>query len=1316
MFRIGSQDDSASLNNVIDLQLDIDSGSGPNTVMKFSDLPWAKPTVVAFFSSIGTTPPPPNQSSVWFPDLGKRVYVSDGASSFAPQSIGGKLWFRRKQDTGTAEHPGSANIRSLEVRLKTDKVPAATTLDLFLYDSFDVVFTKFGDARQGSHGVLLQLQPRTDERLTFFKEIRSQLAANPDWFTGANKPRFFDRNGTELHPAFVGSFSLTWTGRFFQDDTWALGTILYYGPPMDFPDALMLFPRPGTQTLKLMGSDPSVDPFGLRYELNLPGGTGNFSFDTLAPALSSDDEANFTVTTTFAGQYHFDLAQSISNIEGNLEVQYPAPVDPQNADSIDARQEYLHDLLNYNSVNVLARYFGKTDLRHLNPKTELFPVWTVKPSEQTTEAKDHYSSYFHFRYTLPITPATVTDQKSSAAFFKDLYSRLGEAVKLSFNIEHTYGTIIPLSSQGDATAFVNYAPILPNDLTLDGSIAKGFAPIDQRFCHIALVQGANTDHLMLTFNPKWLSPAWAADEALRPFHVAAWRSVAELAYAQKVVITGKFLRFNFATALDDTTDDVFAQGLESVADFANWQVDITALLTSAMYTSLANGELQTSTFDNIPLSVGTGVRVASSCTVVEFDLNLTRKPTVLPRASDSVMFVRPSLPLKIGPTGQSMEVVSSAQVNSAYEAWVNTLAQRTSPIQPSLNQQDQELARDLRNILGAGEAESGAWTPLLSSISQTGQVIPAICPLAFRPIATDAQLGDGTYLTVSNYLWALDCIFRAAVFESATMDVVAWQSYFKNLQVKSREIVNILTNMQKMLLPVPNTAASELDAEVKSAATELSQSNTAEFAATMQWLQMQIGAAPSIFGDSKAFLYTRLKGNGAGGLMPIDFVRLNFTKSLMRQETGIGKQSGMGTQQATDADRALVWESLRDLKSRPSFGFIETLDALRYGDEFQIADFSLSSLRGLVETVRVPAPGQAEPDQIALMGGKVHIPIGSVVPNTPQSKIKLPSRQPVIMPTHHFTGQIIFPEGMNFASLPANPLVRDSLLSGKIEPLPTNPKPDPSIPIACIVGSPPKDMTIEHAPASADQYVLSSIFSIRGDEQMIADWFDAFENDRFHINIQQLASAAVSSTGQVNDFIKSLTATIRPDTIPNLQTGVLSDDSIRLFTAALQPATPPGNIADIVKQPYLQIIPNGTGVTLAFIDSDGRPSKDFEAYLFKTAVASAGCKAPPTGSSMILAINRLATPWTASWTCIQQTRNLLDGSKQAHFANDFATAAPLAGPQMGIQPNVTKTMGPHTPPKILSRKLYTTAELVTQLLIPDLTAVRLNFSDGSLSV
>lgn len=50
-------------------------------------------------------------------------------------------------------------------------------------------------------------------------------------------------------------------------------------------------------------------------------------------------------------------------------------------------------------------------------------------------------------------------------------------------------------------------------------------------------------------------------------------------------------------------------------------------------------------------------------------------------------------------------------------------------------------------------------------------------------------------------------------------------------------------------------------------ASNLAARTTPEYAAFPQWLQREIWAAPAIFVDSKAFLYTRLKGAGVDWLV-----------------------------------------------------------------------------------------------------------------------------------------------------------------------------------------------------------------------------------------------------------------------------------------------------------------------------------------------------------------------------------------------------------------------------------------------------------------
>jgi len=1034
------------------------------------------------------------------------------------------------------------------------------------------------------------------------------------------------------------------------------------------------------------GDDPKTDPFGLRYEWESATGTGDFPFDTLlVTGAPTGTETTMILAANFAGQLQFDLAQSVSNIEGNLEVQYPAPADPKDQNSVNAADEYLHDLLNYNTLNVLAKYPGAASFAHLNPATELFPVYSAKPAQQTVEPKDHYSAYFHFRYTQPVIPA---NPNRAARFFAELYGRMDQTVELGFNIEHTYGLTIPLAAQGSIAAYVNYPPVLPNELTLNGNAAKRAAAEDQHFCTVALVQGPDSDQLRLTFRPSWLSPAWAADPDWGPFSVAAWRSVAEMAHADRITLTGKFLSFDFRTALEESTDDVLAQGFVKVPAFDTWQVDLTATLRMAGGQWVKEGQMGNQR-DPIPLAGDNGLRVGSACTIVEFDLTLARPAAVLPPAGASLVFVRPAATVATGTEGQAMDPVTAAEIDGPYAAWLAGLASRSAPISPLLTGDEKQYALDLRSLLGATDREAGAWIAPRSLAGPGGQAIPSICPTSFRPLARHALLGDGTYQTVSNYFWGLDIVLRGAVQESAQMRAPEWKAYFDSLQARAADLTGLTDKMVAMAMPVPNGKSALLDPEVASCANDLGGA-TPEAASFQAWLKGEIQAAPAIFGDSKAFLYTRLKGNGGDGLTPQEFARLNFTKLLKREENTLPTPV---IQKATDADRFLLWESLRDLKDRPGFGFAETLDNLRYRDDFEVREFSLSSLEGLVEQLRSPAPDTPEPDNVKLVDGKVHMPAGGFVPGDDAAVVKLPSREPVTAPVHHFTGVIDRCQKKDdFDTAAAGALVRDNLLTGSVTALQPG---DPTTPIACIVGRPAS--TFARPADELDKYVLSAVFSIRGDEEATTEWNHAFDNDRFHLRMDRLAAATPPSGGKPDAFISNLMTAISPDIIPGLHDSVLRPEIVNFFSQAMQPAPPPDNVAEVTVLPYLEIAAAGNGAVLNFRNADGTIVTGIEAYLLKTGVASAGCAAPPDGSSMILLINMQASIWTTSWVSVQQTRNLLNGENQVHFAREFATVAALAGPQDGVQALVTRDESLNLP-TTLARQTYSTAELVQKLL------------------
>lgn len=644
IFRVCKRSEASDFTGVTDLQLRLEDGQPNPITIRFSTFHWATGTINAFFSTLMQDPPNTLAKAAWREGFQKRVYVSDALTMFAPQPLDETVWFRRRQeDQSEGADLLGHDLRSFVVRPNGNVTDTPPQLTLTPHDAFEVSLVRYRDSRAQADGRgLLQLKPKPGQQARFYDEMRAH--GDPaTWLSGPDRPRFVDAKGNSFTPELVGIYTFDWD----QEDL----TILFYGRIPEGEQAALIVRRPCEPIIaKLKGADPTEDPFGLRYEVKMPSGIGNFHFDMLEIVADTDLKflKSLAPAASFAGQHHFEPVQSVSNIEGILEVRYPKPADPPNENTINAAEEYLHDLLNYNALNVFAQYETESKPLHLNPRTELYPLFK-RPANSgdpypVVDDAPYYINYFQFRYTQSLLP---DETIPAPIFFTSLYAKLGAGSAITFNIEHTYGFTKPLDVKGRGYGAATWRPILPNELTLTGKAAE-IKPDHLYFCTASLLE-TTPEKIRLRFDPEWITQSWANDVKLRPFYLAAWRSIAELANASSIIITGRFLRFNFQRALKEGRYGELAAGLEPIPEFDPWELNITERVRNTCHQWLLTGAIDNAVLD---FDAAAPVSISNTSLVVELLLGVKRDPKVLPIVGDEAVFVRAAATFMLNEEGQ----------------------------------------------------------------------------------------------------------------------------------------------------------------------------------------------------------------------------------------------------------------------------------------------------------------------------------------------------------------------------------------------------------------------------------------------------------------------------------------------------------------------------------------------------------------------------------------------------------------------------------------------------------------------------------------
>ncbi len=1324
LFRIGTRADLGSLQTITDLRVVLDDSTQLLAVANHDQN--AIDSIHAFFSKLPATiqlPVPP--FAEWEPSAASRVYAIENFASLTHEPrLGAGPWYRRQTEAAaSAPRRLLSKLQRLAVRFDTHyptaaPLPAWPQLHWEVWDAFDVTLTpyrRFAASRSKTNSAPLHLQPSAVDR----KRFHAELQANPQLFTGGGI-RLVDETGTDQAPRlqFIGTFDFPWDRAAGELAPAAClensdRTVLLHGPT-GIRETLTLLVRRGVvlETTRIGDNDS----FGPRWELAnapvLP--PVHFTHLLCTDLPDAGSAARLTPAVAFERDLRFEFAQAASSIEGKLTATFPhgtgaALTRPDEVDPVD---EYIHDLVNHNAVNAYALWDGKPlevdagpqpgrKPGHLNPYGQLYPT------AKTGNVK--YEIPFRHRLT-PTVPPPDRSPRSIRLFFRDIYARIGASRSVTFDFEHTYGTqlALPIDGNGPAVAGLSshydFDLVTPPEVTRTGEPGAGCSPTQASdFMTVTYQRIAGREVLRLTLHTKWLRSEYAVcgNGSMRTTHIAAWRAVAELAYAGGVHVSGLFRRFDFQTALASCETDGIAAGLTPVPAFENreWLVPPASLSQPCRELLDLDAFPDEHTFEIVLTEEAENPKVFESCNVIEIFLTTTRDASRLAR-KQGWSFVRPRPQVRGAGEGfEPLDPTASAEANESFHSYLDSIAKKRAVLRPALSDQQAKEAERFRRLLGNGigrgdnatarrQADPGAWIlPEGIAAAAEGSVVPSVCPLTFRAPALDPLLGPLTFELLRKYFRLLqvviDCDFHDAIEYTETQ----WREHFALLDDAARALSDPESLFDAVLdsvlaVPDPDPAAG-IDAEVRELALALRDPVTPAAMALRRWLAHQLWREPALFGDAKALLFHRLRP-AAGAMTPPDFFSLESTREITEA-------------QQNETAAATFRQSLVDLAPTPWFGIAEVLDDVRYDNDFTFAGYRLRSFEGIVsDPEAAPAPN-ARPE-VPVAGRLLHVPAGAQHLDQPATAklVRLASRAPVIPPAHVFSGAIgELQRGPALARLRNVRLSLDALKRGSLLAATAG---QPAVRLA---GATP-DLAV--APR-LDQYVLSTMFAIHGDEETANAWRSAFDNDEIRIHLRRgageevpkaFADAASNDVAELFSAIAEASHMHQARVAPKL---VVSPDTMAFVTRILRTRSEAAPTGDAPALTITHRIGGGDCVDLALKFAAGEPlSGRVQAFLFAASPENlAPCDESAPRTTFILMIDVLVPVWDRTAVGIVQLRNARHG-----FAPELAQTTQVVLPERFHQPFLTAP----GPALTLPRRPHSIAELVDAFAFADPNAAK----------
>lgn len=1302
LFRLATQGDVSTLAVVRKISITIRHAAWRTDVAGL-DSAASLQSLEAFFSTVSAFPqadPGLQPKLIWNEEFASRAYVVDDGAAFIHSKPGAEDWFIRP--AARKREPLDPLRRLTAMRVRSDATVVPDRLLLRPHLGFAVKMQTYRRFPvQTGKPVIMELAatPEDAPRLArFLKKYPSVIAMG----------RFFNENGAEVAgPNLVGSYHLPWDAERHANDA---PTVLYHGL-LDSSATTLRLPIPDTSgspleltaTKVLPGGQPS--PFGERWEVDLSSAqTVVDDFDALLcvadPAKTAQGLADLVASAVWPGEVTFEFAQSVSSIEGNVAADYDHPPEPKTPAEVTASGEYAHDLINFNALNV---YYGWNEgkaklsdigsIEHYNRFSELYPVCVGH------EGVERLQHHFVFRDR---PAASAPPEKTRAdQFFEELYSVMPDGRRVGFDIEHTYGTRLGSDTEPLVSAHFDF-PLLP-PARIPRPSGKLAPPVNapaplEPFLRCAFEVKNGEEHLRLTFDRAWLHPGLANDPVWGTAHVQAWRSVAELAFAKEISLTAQCMVFDFTIGAK-SDDPSLAAALKKDNEIGGFPRDCTSAM-QAMASNFLNGNF--ATFEHtILLSSGSEPRIGKTCHVVEFGLKVERTADRLPLPTQAPEDPSPWSLLRfktdVRPQdlyradGQATNPVTDRRDMLAFSAWLSSLRVGESLIQPDDGSHSTRTSL-LKRLLSGRDEDVHEWIAPEDAVEGDGRTIAiSACPVGFRPILIEpVLLGAQTSLLLSRFMEGLASILDCAPVQWANdwTSVTEWRRHFEALQSEQATIIGIIDKAVMLLHPLPDpTPGPTIDPVVQDSVAAWNDPSSGVKQAVHEWTRTALLRDPSLFASTKALLYTRLWGDD-GNSLSADFFRFQSVKQIRDAQPVSG---GGSIPAVIDDDIFSYREGLGSLAGTNWFGFVEILDDLSYDSQFAFAKLALTNVESFLDRAIANELGKDRPVETPMPVGRVH------VPDPIKQWVPLAARAPLVPPVSVYAGKIdIMQKDATAKKLAVGQQYdRQMFLNGRLERAVAG-----SATIIELVGM--SDIVLGHRDRFEDDFVLTSIFAVRGDEEANGGsksggdaWTKAWDNDLFYLDIAAATNVTSSRSAKgvstdLEAFFTRLAASPDPRLMTNLQAGY-DNEVLRFVQAAMIPA-PAQSFSDLGRR-YARLSqgPSPSTLKVELLVGGGVAPKPggplIEVFAFR-AVDAAG---PPTDQPHIyLLVNWLCKTWVPQRLSVEQTRNVNVG-----FAAEFGSS----GLGLGTAYQPVSNVDLYNFPAIrLQRRRYALADFVDLML------------------
>ena len=1072
----------------------------------------------------------------------------------------------------------------------------------------------------------------------------------------------------------------------------------------------------------------------------------------LVSCLPSGAAEKLIVSVFFEGDVEFDFAQGYDAVEAVIQTKVPHPMGLESESSWDISEEFLDDLKNFNCLNVFLNGSSECkdlkECKHLNEKREDYPVFMFTSKEKGLSDATGYT--FHVRYEIPVDPEL--DPTSSECFdarkeIQRIYGEIGCNRTLEFNLEHTYGTYYELFPRSNISVSADFTfPVIsPADIYVRLKKNGDHTDSEERKAFIEVeYQGGDPnmpERAVLHFDKSFLEPVDPAKPQAYASHIRAWKSVGELWRASDIWLSGRFRRFDHEMLMGRNSKGVLADALAPVGDLDGRRWDEFAAKLKARACLWLDGDLTDFNSIEVKLTDARDKKIFQQCNVVEFQLNISRDTSAVPSKTDAWHFVRP-ISASSGATelfdckGLIVNEVESNEcviVARQFCDFCDSLKMRSAPLIP--NDIEDPASNLVRSILGSGgdpdsNGENVNWVVPEGIVQpQGGDARIEILPIGLQPIARTSYLGSDVVTVLSRAFKVLELAINGSLPGTVSYKLADWKSHFKRLEKIGSQYYGLVTALSKFALPLPDPEDPNLNQKIRpflKAGRDETHSFTLAYRERLSELFLK---ELTQFFSQKAFLFSRLVDKDSGKLVSGDFYRYRSTRQIVAGRTNADGEEVKPLIEESTINVLSALSAINKSNYAEWFGFLEGLDDVKYDNEFNFSDLSLETFESVIDGFAdskvcdgLTVPIERKPrgcltvpiEKNTAKENVIQLPIGerALSKNADRdtdkvankaAEVYLASRRPVSDPVRLFLG--IIDACQEPKDIPCKKMVSlEGLINGVIR----EPK-----------GS-ETELKIAKKPyrggrsTRLDDFTLSILYSVRGDEESHQSWTNAFVNDTFDFDLfsdktqegQNKQENIVKSppnepSKEMKTLIDALIQEPDPTKIENIEEGITDEQFLEYLKSLVQPG---GGITDEYKSDLrFEINEKESGKCITIpppCRETGRFQGECDFYLLLPAQSDSSPSAAVDSRFFIL-LNVEVTMWLPTLVTFSQGRNLKENNDAParRFAPEFGSASKKIQPKAPfINTRIVDTYE-YGPATLERGKSYSALCLIDKLLI-----------------